>query len=76
MRAPEKVGDIRRMRVQYLNWHNPPLWAAYYEPPGSMACYCHATTLDEMWLSLKLYFEGRGYCQPLRIEKRFESVLR
>lgn len=67
----EPAGAIRRMRVLYFNWGNPPVWAAYYEPPGRPGCYIWTDTLDEMWGELRKYFTGEGLIQPLRVEQRF-----
>jgi hypothetical protein len=65
MTAPKIV---RRMRVTYRGDHNPPVWAAYYEPPGRSACYCHAETLEMMWAMLCDYFRGNGLIPPLCVQ--------
>jgi hypothetical protein len=70
------MNPLRRMRIQYHGWHNPPVWAAYYEPPGRSACYCHARSLEEMWANIEAYFAGRGEIQPLRVEDRLMKHLR
>lgn len=70
------ANPLRRIRVRYLDWHYPKTWAAYWEPPGSCACYCHAPTLDAMWGALAAYFNGEGYCPPLRVEDRMMRYLR
>lgn len=70
------MNPLRRMRVTYLAWHNPPVWASYFEPPGRPACYCHAPSLEEMWGMVKDYFAGKGEVQPLRVEDRLMKHLR
>lgn len=67
---------LRRMRVQFLLWHNPPCWAAYYELPGKVTCYCHADTLIEMMKKIADYYAGRGEHPPLRVEERLAKHLR
>jgi hypothetical protein len=62
----EMKGPVRRIRVQYFSYHNPPVWAAYYEPPGMRACLCHALTIEDMWLILREYFATA----PLRVDTR------
>lgn len=63
------ASPLRRIRVRFFAQHNPPVWAAFYEPPGRVACYCHASSLDAMWVLLRDYFEGRGFCQPMRVDE-------
>lgn len=67
---------LRRMRVQFQQRHNPPIWAAYYEPPGKVTCYCHADTLIEMMKKIADYYADRGECLPLRVEERLAEHLR
>lgn len=67
---------LRRMRVRYLPFHNPPIWEASYEPPGKFACYCHAKDLEEMMEKLGSYYAGKGTIRPLRIEERLARYLR
>jgi hypothetical protein len=70
------MNPLRRMRITYHAWHNPPVWASYYEPPGRTACYCHASSLEEMWGKMKDYFAGNGEVQPLRVDDRLMKYLR
>jgi hypothetical protein len=65
---------LRRIRVRYFPQHIPPVWEAMYEPPGRVACYCHADSLEAMCEKLRDYFEGRGAIEPLHIERRFLNV--
>lgn len=64
------MNPLRRMRVRFFAEHTPKVWAAYYEPPGRAACYCHAPTLEAMWKELEAYFAGHGLIPPLRVEDR------
>lgn len=66
---------LRRMRVRYLPFHNPPVWAASFEPPGKSTCYCHAATLSEMMRKLNDYFTGTATLKPLYVEERFKCFL-
>lgn len=66
---------MRRIRVKFDPLHNPPVWASYYEPPGRLACYCHAQSLDEMMIKLSEYFAGRGECPPLRVQENLMQYL-
>ncbi len=67
---------LRRMRLQFQPWRNPPCWAAYYAPPGKATCYCQADTLIEMMGKIADYYAGRGGCSPLRVEERLAKHLR
>lgn len=75
MGEPELRKILRRMRITYRRDHNPPVWAAYYEPPGRSACYCQATTLEMMWVMLRDYFCGDGFIKPLYVEPRLMKHL-
>lgn len=66
---------VRRIRVRFRPDHNPKCWAAYYEPPGRAACYCHAPTLPQMWEALRDYFSGNGVIPPQRVGDRFMRFL-
>lgn len=66
---------LRRMRVRYLPFHNPPVWSASFDPPGKSTCYCHAATLAEMLDKLKDYFTGAADLKPLYVEERFKRFL-
>ena len=70
------MNPLRRMRVRLFSCHNPPVWAAYFEPPGRSSCYCHAPTLDAMWKELAVYYAGKGYCPPQRVEDRLMQFFR
>lgn len=59
---------LRRMRVTYRGDHIPPVWAAYYEPPGRSYCYCQTQTLEMMWEMLCDYFRGNGLIPPLYVQ--------
>lgn len=66
---------IRRMRIIFRGDHRPPVWAAYYEPPGRATCYCHAPNLEMMWSMLCDYFRGDGLIKPLHVEHRLMQYL-
>lgn len=55
---------IRRIRIRYHGDVNPPRWASYYDPPGSVVCLYWTQTLESMWLLLDEYFKN----EPLRVQ--------
>lgn len=71
MTEAEEWAPIRRMRVRYLDWHQPKVWAVYFDQPGRECCYCHAKTLEDAWKALSAYFAGMGHIKPLRVDPRF-----
>lgn len=56
-----------RLRIKYLDYHNPKVWGVFYDGFWKYGCLCHAPTLPEAvgealaWFGTENFARAEGW---------------